>query len=206
MTKLYKLTDEQGRTRAGEDNELTWAVGVAHKTAGTGTRLCTADVIHAYEHPLIAVLMNTVHADFDPATMRLFVAEGEIVAREGQLKCGVHALKIVEEIPVPVLTTEQRVKFAILCAKCVCTDVAWNAWADKWLSSEDRSAAAAWATAAAACATAWAAKEAAAKAAAKGAAKAAIATKKTAAKAAAKAAMAAWEAGKPDLIQIVEQL
>lgn len=27
MTKLYKLTDAQGRTRAGEDNELTWAVG-----------------------------------------------------------------------------------------------------------------------------------------------------------------------------------
>ena len=214
MTKLYKLTDEQGRTRAGKDNELTWAVGVAHKTAGTGTRLCTADVIHAYEHPLIAVLMNPVHADLNPAKMRLFVAEGEIVAREGQLKCGVHALKIVEEIAVPTLTTEQRVKFAILCAKCVCTDVAWNAWADKWLSGENRSA---WARAAAR--AAWAAEaaeaaeaatraeaKAAAKAAAKGAAKAAIATKKTAAKVAAKAAMAAWEAGKPDLIQIVEQL
>jgi len=62
----------------------------------------------------------------------------------------VHALKIVEEIHVPVLTTEQRVKFAILCAKCVCTDVAWNAWADKWLSDEDRTARAAWATAEAA--------------------------------------------------------
>ncbi len=140
MTKLYKLTDEQGRTRAGEDNELTWAVGVEHRTACKGTRLCTADVIHAYEHPLIAVLMNPVHADFNPNTMRLFVAEGEIVAREGQLKCGVYALKIVEEIPVPVLTTEQRVKFAILCAKSVCKNAAWNAWADKWLSSEDRSA------------------------------------------------------------------
>ena len=199
MTKLYKLTDGQGRTRAGEDNELTWAVGVAHKTAGTGTRLCTADVIHAYEHPLIAVLMNPVYANLNPAKMRLFVAEGEIVAREGQLKCGVHALKIVEEIPVPVLTTEQRVKFAILCAKCVCTDVAWNAWADKWLSGENRSEAAAWEAAEAA-------TRAEAKAAAKAAAKATIATKKTAAKAAAKAAMAAWEAGKPDLIQIVEQL
>ena len=150
MTKLYKLTDEQGRTRAGEDNELTWAVGVAHKTAGTGTRLCTADVIHAYEHPLIAVLMNTVHAMLNPATMRLFVAEGEIVAREGELKCGVHALKIVEEIPVPTLTTEQRAKFAILCAKQVCKNATWNAWADKWLSSDDRSARAAWAAARAA--------------------------------------------------------
>lgn len=144
MTKLYKLTDEQGRTRAGEDNELTWAVGVEHKTAGTGTQLCTADVIHAYEHPLIAVLMNPIHADFNPATMRLFVAEGKIVARDGQLKCGVHALKIVEELPVPVLTVEQRVKCAILCTKRVCQEAAWNVWADKWLSGEDRSAEAAW--------------------------------------------------------------
>ena len=203
--KLYKLTDGQGRTRAGEDNELTWAVGVAHKTAGTGTRLCTADVIHAYEHPLIAVLMNTVHAMLNPATMRLFVAEGEIVAREGELKCGVHALKIVEEIPVPTLTTEQRVKFAILCAKCVCTDVAWNAWADKWLSSDDRSAEAAEATAWAAEATAWAAEAAAAAWAAAEAAEAAWAAA-LAVEAAWATAEAARAATKLDLIHIIEQL
>ena len=155
MTKLYKLTDEQGRTRAGKDNELTWAVGVEHKTASTGTRLCTADVIHAYEHPLIAVLMNPVHADFNPTTMRLFVAEGEIVAREGQLKCGVYALRIVEEIAVPTLTNEQRVKCVILCAKRVCKEAAWNAWADKWLSGEDRSARAAWTAAGAAAPSQW---------------------------------------------------
>ena len=58
-------------------------MGVEHKTAGTGRRLCTADVIHAYEHPLIAVLMNPVHAMFNPPHAA-FVAEGEIVAREGQ--------------------------------------------------------------------------------------------------------------------------
>ena len=205
MTKLYKLTDEQGRTRAGEDNELTWAVGVAHKTAGTGTRLCTADVIHAYEHPLIAVLMNPVHADFDPATMRLFVAEGEIVAREVQLKCGVHALKIVEEIAVPTLTTAQRVKFAILCAKQVCKDAAWNAWADKWLSGENRSEAAAWEAARAAAAeaaraaaweAAWASEAA--------AWEAAWASEAVAARAAASSASRA--ATKLDLIHIIEQL
>ena len=204
MTKLYKLTDEQGRTRAGEDNELTWAVGVAHKTAGTGTRLCTADVIHAYEHPLIAVLMNPVHADLNPTTMRLFVAEGEIVAREGELKCGVHALEIVEEIPVPTLTTEQRVKFAILCAKCVCTDVAWNAWADKWLSGDDRSEAAAWEAARAAAAEA--AKAAAWEAAAE-ASEAAWASEAAAARAAASSASRASRAAtKLDLIHIIEQI
>ncbi len=203
MTKLYKLTDEQGRTRAGEDNELKWAVGVEHKTAGTGSRLCTADVIHAYEHPLIAVLMNSLHADFNPTTMRLFVAEGEIIAREGQLKCGVHALKIVEELPVPVLTVEQRVKFAILCAKTVCKDAAWNVWADRWLSGEDRSKAAAKAVAEAAARAA----EEAAKAAARAAEEAAKAAAWAATWAAAWAATwAAKAANLLDLIQIVEQL
>jgi len=189
MTKLYKLTDVNGRTRAGEDNELTWAVGVTHKTVSTGTRLCSSDVIHAYEHPLIAVLINPIHADFNPATMRLFAAEGEIVAREGQLKCGVHALTVVEEIPVPVLTTEQRVKFAILCAKTVCKDAAWNAWADKWLSGEDRSAATAReAGEAAATRAAWAA------------------TAGEAGATAAEAARAAEAATAADLIKIMEQL
>lgn len=222
MTKLYKLTDEQGRTRAGEDNELTWAVGVEHKTAGTGTQLCTADVIHAYEHPLIAVLMNPVHAMLNPATMRLFVAEGEIVVHEGQIKCGVHALKIVEEIPVPTLTTEQRIKFAILCAKTVCKDDAWNAWADKWLSGEDQSeraaareaaameaaaegATRAWAAAARA---AWAAAPwaAAMEAAAMDAARVAAWAREAAAEAAWAARAAAQTWAELDLIQIVEQL
>ena len=201
MTKLYKLTDEQGRTRARHDNELTWTVGVEHRTACKGTRLCTADVIHAYEHPLIAVLMNPVHADFNPNTMRLFVAEGEIVAREGQLKCGVYALKIVEEIAVPTLTNEQRVKCAILCTKRVCQEAAWNVWADKWLSGEDRSAEAAEAAAEAMARAAWAAAEAAATWAAAEAAEAAAA-----AWAAAAAEAARETATELDLIHIIEQI
>ena len=138
MTKLYKLTDYLGRTRAGEDNELTWAVGVEHKTAGTGRRLCTADVIHAYEHPLIAVLMNPVHAMFNPATMRLFVAEGEVVARDA-FNCGVHSLKITEEISIPTLPLEFMVLLAIWAARHTCLDDSWNQWAENWLNNQNRS-------------------------------------------------------------------
>ena len=143
MTTLYKLTNGDGFTRAGQSNALQWRVGVTHTATGKGTTLCTDGVLHAYKHPLLAVLLNPIHADFDAATMRLWRCEGEIVAREGQLKCGVKSLTVVEELPVPVVTTEQRVTFAILCAKEVCTDARWNTWADKWLSSEDRTEAAA---------------------------------------------------------------
>ena len=140
MAKLYKLTDENGRTRGGTQ----WGPGVTHGGTGEGG-LCGPGWVHAYEHPLIAVLLNPIHADF--AHPRLWEAEGEIALRDGQLKCGCLSLTTVREIPLPVVTTEMRVRFAILCAKRVCNDVEWNLWADKWLSGEDRTA---WAAEAAA--------------------------------------------------------
>lgn len=39
---------------------------------------------------------------------------------------------------LPRVTIEQRVKFAILCAKAVYRDESFNLWADRWLSAEDR--------------------------------------------------------------------
>ena len=70
------------------------------------------------------------------------------------MKGGATKLRIVEEIPVVTPTTEQCVKFAILCAKVVTTDKAWNKWADAWLDGSDRSEKSAWDAAGA---TAWAA-------------------------------------------------
>jgi hypothetical protein len=207
--KLYKLTDENGMTWG----RTQWGEGVTHEATGPmDAPLCSNGWIHAYEHPLLAVLLNPIHADFDKP--RLWEAEGEIGLRDGQLKCGCRKLTTVRELSVPKMTTEQRVKFAILCAKTVEKGVAWNAWADGWLNGKDRSeeAAAAWAAeaaeaaaraawAAAAEAAAWAAEatawaaEATARAAwaAEAAARAAEATA-WAAEATARAAEAAWAA------------
>jgi hypothetical protein len=63
--------------------------------------------------------------------------------REGQLKIGVTKLTAMREIPVPVVITEQRVGFAILCAKSVCKSDTWNKWADNWIDGSDRSMSAA---------------------------------------------------------------
>ena len=68
---------------------------------------------------------------------------------------GCSELTPIEEIPLPTLTLIQRVAYAVYCAKCFQHDQWWNAWADKWLSGEDRTFAAAaeaagWATTAAA--------------------------------------------------------
>ena len=163
--KLYKLTDEHGRTK----NKTQWGPGVTHEATGSPDQhICSNEWIHAYEHPLLAVLLNPIHADFHPP--RLWEAEGVVGKKDGQLKCGCRSLTTVREIPVPEITLQQRVRFAILCAKQVCSDEDWNQWADAWLSGADRSreaaqaaeeAAAAWAQAAdwaaqAAKAAAWA--------------------------------------------------
>ena len=192
MITLYKLTDSYGKTWGNTQ----WGPGVSHSGTGKG-ELCGPGWIHAYEHPLIAVLMNPIHADFK--NPRLWEAEGEIAIRDGQLKCGCRTLTTIREIPLPSITTEMRVRFAIMCAKEVCADFSWadfswNAWADRWLSGEDRSEAAAEAVWAAQAAAAWAAASAAEASAAWAAAWAAEAAASAASAAYRSAEAAAWAA------------
>ena len=193
--KLYKLTDRNNQTKNG----TRWGEGVTHQTTGIPAELCSVGWLHAYEHPLLAVLFNPIHADFE--NPRLWEADGEgELLREGQLKCGVTKLTTTREIPLPEVTTEQRVRFAILCAKTVCKDEQWNKWADKWMSGEDRSEEAAWAAWGASsaraerAARAWAAREAAARAAAAAEAAAEAAWAAACAEETARAARAAWAA------------
>ena len=159
--KLYKLTDESRQTH----NNTQWGAGVTHSGTGEG-ELCGPGWIHAYTHPLLAVLLNPVHVGFKKP--RLWEAEGEVARTDHGLKVGCLSLTTLCELPLPVITTTQRVRFAILCAKEVCKNKQWNAWADAWLSGKDRTkesaraweAARAWAAAAAAeAAAAWAAAE-----------------------------------------------
>src|SRR5882757_8420757 len=151
--KLYKLTNQDMTTRG----PTLWGEGVTHEAPGLGP-LCSSGWLHAYLSPELAVFLNPIHADI--ANPILWEAEGEIGARDGQLKVGCAKLTTLRQLPLPQVTTEQRVKFAILCAKAVCTDAAWNAWADAWLDGSDRSQAAAWASRAAAGTAAGAAMEA----------------------------------------------
>ncbi len=130
--RLYKLTDEHSRTY---DN-TQWGENVTHAAKGRGNELCSDGVIHAYTSPILAVLCNPIHADFsDPV---LWEAEGEIVASDG-LKTGVKKLTTIRRIPLPSITPEQRVKFAILSALQVEQNQTFVAWAQTWLSGQDRS-------------------------------------------------------------------
>ena len=187
----YKLTDQNMQTYNG----CLWVLGDEKTTSGEGG-LCGPGWLHCYSDPLLAVLLNPIHADYE--NPRLFRAHvGGTSKPDHGLKSGYTKMTLIEEIPVPAISTAQRVRFAILCAMKVYQDPGFVQWGENWLSGKDRSAEAARAAAEAAEAAAWAAEAAAEAAWAAEAARAAA----WAAEAAAEAA--AW--AEIDLISIAHE-
>lgn len=201
----YKLTTQDLKTHNG----FQWEVGKTYTIETHGTEMCSGDVFHGYHSPEQAILFNPIHANIEPP--RLWEVEIDAICADDGLKFGCKQMTLVRELLLPEFTVEERVAFAIYCAEPFASN-SWKKWAAKWMSGEDRTAAAAWAAASwAAKASAWAeeaaavwatakAAEAAAKAAAKEAAKAA----KAAARAAEAAAWAAaWSVRKIDFQETI---
>jgi len=138
LDMYYKLTTQEGKTR----NETQWGENLTHEATGDIKQdLCSDAWIHAYTHPLLAVLMNPAHADIENPI--LWEGKGEGEAKFESLKCGFRKFTTLKKIPLPEITYVQKVAFGILCAKEVYKDSSWNQWADKWLSGEDRTEASA---------------------------------------------------------------
>jgi hypothetical protein len=133
MTIYYKLTTQEGMTQ----NNTQWGENVTHEATGDIEQdLCSNAWIHAYTHPLLAILMNPAHAMIKNPI--LWEGNGEGEAKFEPLKCGFRKFTTLRQIPLPEVTDVQKVAFGILCAKEINTDSSWNQWADKWLSGEDR--------------------------------------------------------------------
>jgi len=136
-TTVYKLTNRDMTTYVG----FRWEIGKQATASGKGD-LCGRGWLHCYSDPLLAVLL-TNHADME--NPRLFRAEaGGKSKHDRGLQSGYTRMALIEEIPVPDVTTEQRVRFAILCSLKVYHDPAYVSWAEGWLSGKDRSDDAAW--------------------------------------------------------------
>jgi len=160
MTTLYKLTNLHSQTRSATQ----WGENVTHELPARDTyQLCSKQVLHAYASPELAVLMDPIHAILLPDAI-LWEAEGDVVVSDGT-KVGCTRLTTLKQIPIPAITLEQRVTFAIKCALHVYKGPSWVAWAQAWLANTNRDAYAA-ATNAAAYAYAYAYADAAAYAAA----------------------------------------
>ena len=132
--KLYKLTNPEDQSL----DRTQWGEGVTHTAPGDAAEPCTASIIYAYADPLLAVFMDPAHGGFGPSA-HLWEADGDIMVSKGtRLIC--KSLTTLRRIDLPVVTMEQRTRFAILCAKAVYKEADWNAWADAWLDGTDRSA------------------------------------------------------------------
>ena len=141
MVTVYKITDKNSRTRPGMSNETQWGAGVTH-TAPGGGEMCSDKWLHAYASPLLAVLLNPAHGDFEKATMKLWECRAVVGVRKAD-KLGCKQLTTVAEIEIPSFTTEQRVAFALLVAKSVYKDKSFHTFANNWLTGKDRSESAA---------------------------------------------------------------
>jgi hypothetical protein len=130
---LYKLTDENLTTQ----NNTRWVINEWKETDGIQRELCNSSWLHAYEDIYVAAFMYVIHVNY--SNPRFFKAEGDGKFLSDGTKCGVTRLRLVEEIPLPTITKEQRIKIAILCALKVCHEASFVTWANDWLSGKDRS-------------------------------------------------------------------
>ena len=142
--KAYKLTDSKNQTQ----NNTQWGENISHTATGKSANLCSDGWIHFYTNELIAVLLNSNHANFSNPHLLEWETEGE--HHHEPLKLGCKTLTTIKQIPLPEISVTQRIAFGILCGKEVCHDEQWNKWADNWLNNTDRSYASAAADAAAA--------------------------------------------------------
>ena len=136
----YKLTTQDNRTRVDETNETLWGENVTHKALRDGGELCSDKWIHFYTHPLLAVYFNPIHANI--ANPKLWECEIEGTVKSEFDKSGCKKLTTLREIPLPVITTEQRIEIAIKCSLLVYEESGYVMWAEDWLSGKDRTNAA----------------------------------------------------------------
>jgi len=129
----YKLTDQDMRTYNG----FQWTLGVKASVEGDDKELCSASWLHCYDDPVLALLLNPIHANI--AVPRLFAVrtEGRGLNDRG-LKRGYKAMTLVKELPLPNVTWSVRTAFGILCAMEVYKVPAWNRWAQAWLNGMNR--------------------------------------------------------------------
>ena len=131
--KYYKLLTQEMTSH----NNTKWELNVPVTIEKEGNKMCTDQVLHCYNHPLLAVILNPIHANIkNPLLFEISV--DNIVASDG-LKFASKSQTLIKEIPLPEISLEQKIEFGIRVAKTIYTEKKWNEWADKWLDGSDRS-------------------------------------------------------------------
>ena len=120
-------------------DEFQWELGKEVTTDGNSNELCNKHWLHYYHHPLLAVLLNPIHANIDNSRLFEVKALGKHLDDKG-LKGGCTKMTLVKEIELPEITLNQQIAFAILCSLEVYKEPSYVKWANDWLSGVNRTA------------------------------------------------------------------
>ena len=133
MNIRYKLTTQDLTTYAN----TKWVLNEWKETSGNG-ELCNSGWLHCYTSPLLAILLNPIHANiFNPKLFKCEV-DGKCLEDYGR-KEGWTRMRIIEEMEVPQLSNINKIAFGILCSLEICKDEKFVLWANNWLENKDRS-------------------------------------------------------------------
>lgn len=136
MIIRYKLSSRYRRTGFGKFLLPRAGVWFEAGNMSAPPKPCTNTVLHHYSHPALAVIFNPIHASF--RDMRLFEIEIDKELGADGLKGWCRRQRIIRELPVPDLSREQLVAFAIYCAEPY-SRADWQKWAQNWMDGTDRS-------------------------------------------------------------------
>jgi hypothetical protein len=139
--KFYKLLTQDLTSH----NKTKWELNKTITVTKEGIQMCTDQVLHCYNHPLLAILFNPLHANI--SNPRLFEIEVDKIVNTDGLKYASKSQTLIKELIIPEISLEQKVEFAIRVAKLVYKDTKWNTWADNWLDKSDRTKESAYAAA-----------------------------------------------------------
>lgn len=143
---MYKLLTQDMKSHGG----FQWEMGKEYRIDKPGKTLCSDQVFHCYSHPVLAILLNPIHAHID--NPRSFEIEVDAIINDDGLKYGTKMQKLAKEIEVPQLDIMAKVDFSIRIAMDVYKEEGFTIWADTFLKRIDISETAARAAADAAAA------------------------------------------------------
>ena len=129
--KLMRCNDTTGC-----ETIFQWGDGTNYCIRNQGYELCTDQVIHFYIHPLQAAFFAPIHRG-GYTKLREVTHHSKMVS-DGS-KCAAKSVTTGKRIPLPKITSEQRVEIAIRCALKVHHKPKFVKWANNWLNGIDRS-------------------------------------------------------------------
>jgi len=114
-----------------------WGDGATNTITRGGWELCTSDLFHYYDHPLLAAFFDLMHGEYgENAILRTCKAQGRTVS-DGT-KRGTKILTTEDKIKLPIITIDQRVEIAVRVSLLLVQPQEYIAWANKWLDGADR--------------------------------------------------------------------